>query len=46
MLKSTFASSLIAVILLVAFVPYRSVVTAGGFDDGVLAASETGDNAG
>jgi len=40
MLKSTFASSLIAIILFVGFVPYRSVATAGGFDSVALAAAE------
>src|SRR5215212_752943 len=40
MSKSTFASSLIAVILVLAFVPLRSVATAGGFDWAAFVAAE------
>ena len=40
MAKSTFASSLMAVILLLALVPYHRVATAEGFDWAALAAAE------
>lgn len=40
MAKSTLASSLLAVILLLAIVPYHRVVTAEGFDWAALAAAE------
>jgi len=46
MLKSTFASSLIAIILFVGFVPYRSVATADGFDSAAFAAAEAAAQAG
>jgi Flp pilus assembly protein TadD len=40
MSKNTFASSLIAIIVVLAFVPLRSVATAGGFDWAALVALE------
>ena len=40
MAKSTFASSLMAVILIMALVPYHRVATAEGFDWAALAAAE------
>ena len=46
MSKSTFASSLMAVILLLAVVPYHRVATAEGFDWAALAAAEASAEAG
>jgi Flp pilus assembly protein TadD len=46
MAKSTFASSLMALMLVVAFVPYQSVATAGGFDWAAFTAAEAATQAG